>query len=109
MRIRIQSTKVRKTGLQIFIALPKLYARHLGVEITGPSYPRPCPHAPGPLADAGQLVAKVNIKVVLHYVIDFAHHNLPHRVAHLKTGFQTLNWIKNTDPEPWTCGQNCGS
>jgi hypothetical protein len=38
-------------------------------------------------------VAKVNIKVVLHYVIDFAHHNLPHRVAHLKTGFSSDNYL----------------
>jgi hypothetical protein len=75
---------------------PKLYARHLGVEC--PSYPRACPHSPGPLADAGQLVAKVNIKVVLHYVIDFANHNLPHRVAHLKTGFSDTQLHKKYGP-----------
>ncbi len=58
-------------------------------DIWASKYPKTCPHAPGPLADAGQLVAKVNIEVVLHYVIDFAHHNLPHRVAHLQTGFSS--------------------
>jgi hypothetical protein len=43
-------------------------------------------------------VAKVNIKVVLHYVIDFAHHNLPHRVAHLKTGFSDTQLHKKYGP-----------
>ena len=39
--------------------------------------------SPGPLADAGQLVAEVNVEVVIDHVVDFTHHHLTHRVAHL--------------------------